>query len=67
MLRQLLLDHGLFVVAAGDGREGLQLFQNGITDLVITDRVMPKTEGCEVLAGLRKQLPWVKSSGSRSA
>lgn len=60
MLRQLLLYHGHTVVEANDGREGLKLFDNGSTDLVITDLVMPETEGFEVLAKLRTLQPRVK-------
>lgn len=60
MLRQLLLHHGHAVVEARDGREGLILFKAGHPDLVITDLVMPETEGFEVLTELRKHLPRVK-------
>lgn len=60
MLQQLLLYHGHTVVEARDGREGLQLFQHSNPDLVITDLVMPETEGFEVLTKLRTQLPRVK-------
>jgi CheY-like chemotaxis protein len=60
MLRQLLLYHGHIVADASNGREGLHLFQPGITDLVITDLVMPDIEGFEVLTELRKHPPRVK-------
>lgn len=55
MRRQLLPCHGHTVVGTGNDREGLQRFQHGDTDLVITDLIMPETEGCGVLTELRKQ------------
>jgi CheY-like chemotaxis protein len=39
---------------ARDGSEGLKLFQNTKFDLVITDLVMPKMDGLEVIAAIRK-------------
>ena len=51
----LILEHvGHTVVEAGDGREGLNLFRRAGADLVITDMVMPGTEGVEVLRELRR-------------
>ena len=60
VLRLMLVYHGHAVLEARNGREGLQLFRNGQADLVITDLVMPETEGFEVLAELRKRMPQVK-------
>jgi DNA-binding response OmpR family regulator len=63
-LRTMLAEHlalaGHTVIEAGDGREGLILFRRAGADLVITDMVMPETEGFEVLRELRGTHPPVK-------
>lgn len=60
MLRLMLTQFGHTVIEARNGREGLNLFQDANADLVITDLVMPETEGFEVLTKLREKLPRVK-------
>ncbi len=60
MLRLMLTQFGHTVIEARNGREGLNLFQDTNADLVITDLVMPETEGFEVLTKLREKLPRVK-------
>ena len=58
---RLILEHvGHTVIEARDGTEGLALFQHATADLVITDIVMPETEGFEVLRELRSTHPPVK-------
>jgi DNA-binding response OmpR family regulator len=58
---RLILEHvGHTVIEARNGREGLALFQHATADLVITDIVMPETEGFEVLRELRSTHPHVK-------
>ena len=63
-LRAILAEHlalaGHTVIEAGDGREGLDHFRRVGADLVITDMVMPETEGFEVLRELRRTHPPVK-------
>src|SRR6266545_7538001 len=63
-LRTMLAEHlalaGHTVIEAGDGREGLDRFRRAGADLVITDIVMPETEGFEVLRALRRTQPPVK-------
>ncbi len=72
MLRHTLVHFGHTVIEACNGKEGLKLFADSAadSDLVITDLVMPETEGFEVLAQLRKKIPRVKimviSGGVRS-
>jgi DNA-binding response OmpR family regulator len=57
----LVLRHaGHTVVEACNGKVGLELFNNGMPDLVITDMVMPEKEGFEVLTEVRKRQPPVK-------
>jgi DNA-binding response OmpR family regulator len=44
---------GIGVVTAADGEEGLELAQADPPDLVISDIMMPKVNGLELLAALR--------------
>ena len=46
---------GHAVTEADDGGAGLQLLKNGRFDLVITDMLMPKHDGMEVLLFLEQQ------------
>jgi CheY-like chemotaxis protein len=63
-VRTILAEHlalaGHTVIEAGDGREGLARFRQAGADLVITDIVMPETDGLEVLMALRETHPSVK-------
>lgn len=45
---------GHFVVAAKDGREGVEHYTGGVFDLVITDLIMPDKEGIETIMDIRK-------------
>jgi len=60
MLRLTLKYFGHTVIEACNGKEGLKLFPTAKADLVITDIVMPETEGYEVLRELRMMQPTVK-------
>jgi DNA-binding response OmpR family regulator len=44
---------GISVVTAVDGDEGLEMVQSDPPDLVISDIMMPKVNGLELLAALR--------------
>ena len=44
---------GIEVAIAVDGEEGLKMIQNDPPDLVISDIMMPKVNGLELLAALR--------------
>ncbi len=54
---------------AKDGREALQMIRKQLPDLVVTDLIMPETEGLELIRELRKLSSLVKiiaiSGGSR--
>jgi len=52
----ILGEAGHEVIAAGGGREGLQLFETERPDLVLTDVRMPDLDGMEVLRQIRAAL-----------
>ena len=60
MLGQTLKREGHEVVEALDGKEGLKLYRENPTDLVITDIIMPETEGIETIMELQRDFPDVK-------
>ena len=70
MLRQTLEQAGYEVVDAPDGREGLRLYRESPTDLIIIDIIMPVKEGVETVIEFRRDFPDVKivaiSGGSRN-
>lgn len=68
MVRDLLVERGVEVLEARDGREALVLFlQEPRVDLVVTDFLMPRLDGMQLvrsirLAGERGRLPVVMMS-----
>ena len=48
------------VLQAGNGREGIEICERNAVDLVITDIVMPDTEGLETIRELRRRHPSLK-------
>jgi CheY-like chemotaxis protein len=60
MLSLMLTKAGYEVLAAGDGKEGMELFQQNDVDLVITDLIMPEKEGIEMIMELKTDFPDVK-------
>lgn len=66
MLRELLSRAGYAVTEARNGREALAACRAEVTDLVITDILMPETEGIETIRELRRErpgLPIIATSG----
>jgi CheY-like chemotaxis protein len=59
-LSQTLERLGYAVASASNGREGLQRALEHTPDLVITDLIMPDTEGLETIIELRRRSPQVK-------
>jgi len=55
-LRRMLETEGHSIIEAGNGNEAIALLREGPVDLVITDIVMPGTDGIELL----RQLPEIK-------
>ena len=60
LLRRVLEEAGYFVIDAANGREGIQQFRETPVDLVITDLLMPDSDGLEVTMTLRRESPHVK-------
>jgi DNA-binding NtrC family response regulator len=56
-LRQLLKRKGHEILLASNGKEALQLFRHKIVDLMITDVVMPKMDGIELLETVKGLRP----------
>jgi CheY-like chemotaxis protein len=75
MLKQTFERAGYEVATAGNGIEGLQLYDSKLQrlapfDVVVTDLIMPEMEGIETIAKLRQRNPGVKviaiSGGGRN-
>lgn len=56
-LRLLFKKKGYSVLLASNGKEGLQVFRHETVDLVITDVVMPKMGGLELLEAVKSLRP----------
>ena len=59
-LRVTLEKAGHKVLEASNGQEGVKLYVQNPTDLVITDILMPEKDGVEILLELRADYPDVK-------
>lgn len=55
VIREALVQAGYEVIEASDGKMGLALYAATRPELIITDLVMPETEGLEVLMTLRSR------------
>ncbi len=69
VLLTILTGKGFAVIAAEDGLQALELFENGEPDLIITDIEMPRLNGIELIMRLREDfqalsVPIVALSGS---
>jgi two-component system, OmpR family, response regulator MtrA len=53
LISALLGTHGMEVITANSGREGLQLFRAETPDLVLLDVMMPGMNGLEVCQAIR--------------
>ena len=47
------------VVEAKNGPEALEIFNQGVLDLVIMDYFMPQMKGSEVAANIKQSAPWL--------
>ncbi len=59
VLSQMLRAKGHQVVAAASGEEGIEQFEKGTFDLVLTDLGMPKISGWEVGKAVKKMNPGI--------
>ena len=50
---------GYRVLQAGDGEEALHLFEKGGVDVILTDVMMPKMDGIELLKRLKEKAPTI--------
>ncbi len=65
----LLQDEGISVIAAKDGQEGLRQFESKNPQMILTDIVMPKLGGIEMIQLIRKKnkdIPIIAISGDPS-
>jgi CheY-like chemotaxis protein len=60
MLRKILEPEGYEVVVAYDGNEGIRLYREVPSDLIIADLIMQEMETLENLVELHKNFPEVK-------
>jgi len=60
MLKKMLEKAGHEVDIALNAREGMELFDSNIPDLLITDIIMPQKEGLETILELRQKYPGIK-------
>ena len=59
-LKERLIGEGFNVLTANDGKEGVKLFNDNQVDLVITDIIMPDTDGFVTIMELKKTCPEIK-------
>ena len=60
VMKQILEREGFEVLEASNGKEGLMIFKNDPTDLVITDLLMPEKDGMEIIIEIQKEYPNTK-------
>lgn len=56
-LKMVLGQDGHAVTTAGDGEKGLELVKSGVYDVIITDLMMPKVGGMEILEAAKEEDP----------
>lgn len=70
VFKRFLEGKGYEVTVAADGRQGLRALEDGAIDLVITDIMMPETDGLEVVMAIRGRetdIPVIAISGGMHA
>ena len=60
MLRSALQRKDYTVLEADNGKEALINFKPGVTDLVVTDLLMPEEDGLKVIMQMREMKPEIK-------
>ncbi|WP_372845042.1 response regulator [Pontiella sp.] len=70
VFQRFLSGKGYEVLVASDGRKGLRIMEEVPVDLVITDIMMPETDGLEVVMAIRGKgtdIPVIAMSGGMHA
>jgi DNA-binding response OmpR family regulator len=60
MLRISLLRHKYSILEAENGKDAIAHFRPAVTDLVVTDLIMPEEDGLKVIMKLRELKPGLK-------
>ena len=60
VLKEIFVREGFDVAVASNGAEGLNLLREEGADLVITDIIMPGSDGVETAYDIRKEFPKTK-------
>ena len=64
MIRDLLVNilerEGYETITASGGKDGIKIYQENPTDLIITDLLMPEKDGIETIMELRRDFQDVK-------
>jgi len=60
MVKRLVEKAGHTAELASNGEEGMMMIEEHSFDLVITDIIMPKKEGIEIITAIRKNYPKIK-------
>jgi CheY-like chemotaxis protein len=60
MLKMSLLRRGITVLEAENGKDAIVHFKPLLTDLVVTDLIMPEEDGLKVVIKLRELKPSIK-------
>lgn len=60
LIRDALTRKDFNVLEADNGKEALALFKAGITELVVTDLIMPEEDGLKVIMKIREKKPEIK-------
>ena len=70
LIQLALRAEGFHVSVAANGQDGMSLLRKEVSDIVVTDILMPEQDGIETIAELRRDFPDVKIiaiSGALSA
>jgi CheY-like chemotaxis protein len=60
MLKESLTRKSFIVQEADNGKDAIMHFKPGVTDLVVTDLIMPEEDGLKVIMKLRELKPSLK-------
>ncbi len=60
MVKRLVEKAGYTAELASNGEEGIMMIEEASFDLVITDIIMPRKEGIEIITAIRKDYPEIR-------